>query len=383
MQSEKVLKNAFDNRADLITLLYDTVYDPAVWNEFMQRLVDVMGSRSARLLVMNKEADVVERSLKVAIDDQYHQQYVDYYVNSCPWRPELRSKPPGRLYSTYLDFSCPQKEFLESEFFNDWARPQDIAHGICGTIHTQGSNTVQLLVQRTKTQNYFTHQETSFVNGLVPHMQRAMELAGRFQQTEAVGMAAEQSSLPFVLLGEDGRVLFVSKNAEQMIANEPDVSIKQHRLTSSDGGFSNKLKTLIHTVTSSAGGTWHSAGGTLLLPRQGKSDLAIMVNPVGGKNREALLVGQRPFAALFFYDPDVAITLQRDLLESYYGLTYAEAEVAELLVQGNELREIAERNRISLHTVRNQLKSIFAKTNTSRQAELVSRLMSGPARTHT
>ena len=383
MQSERILKNAFDNRAELITLLYDTVYDPAVWHDFMLRLVDIMGSRSARLLVMNKEADVVERSLKVGIDDQYHQQYVDYYVNCCPWRPELNSKSPGRLYSTYLDFSCPHKEFLESEFFNDWARPQDIAHGICGTIHIQHSNTVQLLVQRTKGQYHFTHQETSFVNGLVPHMQRAMELAGRFQQTEVVGMAAEQSALPFMLLGADGRILFIGQNAEQMIADEPNLSIIQHRLTSSNSGFSSKLKTLIQTATSSASGIWHSAGGILSLPRQGKSDLTIMVNPVGGNNREALLVGQCPFAALFFYDPEVAITLQRDLLESYYGLTFAEAEVAELLVQGNELREISERNRISLHTVRNQLKSIFAKTNTSRQAELVSRLLSGPARTRT
>ncbi len=37
----------------------------------MQLLVDVIGGRSARLLVMNREADVVEQSLKVGIDDQY------------------------------------------------------------------------------------------------------------------------------------------------------------------------------------------------------------------------------------------------------------------------------------------------------------------------
>ncbi len=380
MRSTKILQSAFDNRAELITLLYDTVYDTSVWTEFMRRLVAVINGRSARLLVMNKKADAVERSLKVGIDDQYHQQYIDYYVNLCPWRPELSSKTPGRLYSTYLDFSCPQKDFLKTEFYNDWARPQDIAHGICGTIHTQGTNTVQLLVQRTRGQDYFTHEETGFVNGLVPHMQRALELARRFHQTGAINMAVEQSSLPFMFLGERGQILFITKSAERIIDEEPNLSIKQYCLTSKDSKLNNKLKNLIQTVVLSVRGRWHSAGGILALPRKSKSDLTLVVNPVGGNTREALLPDQRSFAVLFFYDPETSATLKRDILDSYYGLTSAEADVAELLANGNELKEIAEINQVSLNTVRNQLKSIFIKTNTSRQAELVSRLLTGPAR---
>ncbi len=380
MQSTKILKSAINNRAELITLLYDTVYDTSGWTEFMQRLVDVIGGRSARMLVMNKTADVVERSLKVGIDDQYHQQYVDYYVNLCPWRPELSSKTPGRLYSTYLDFSCPQKEFLKTEFYNDWARPQDIAHGICGTIQAQGANTIQLLVQRTRGQDYFTREETGFVNGLVPHMQRAIELAERFRQTEAIDIAVAQSSLPFMFLGESGQIIFITKSAERIIDEEPNLSIKQQCLTSNNGKFNTKLNNLIQNVVLSVGGKWHSAGETLALPRAGKNDLALIINPLGGNNREVLLPSQPPFAALYLYDPETSVTLKRDILDSHYGLTSAEADVAELLAQGKELKEIAKQNRVSLHTVRNQLKSIFTKTNTSRQAELVSCLLSGPAR---
>ncbi len=380
MRTDKVLRNAHNNRAELIELLYDTTQEPALWSEFMQRLVDVMGCRSARLLVMNRQADVVERSFKVAIDDHYHQQYVDHYVNHCPWRPELRSKPTGRLYSTYLDFSCPQKEFQKSEFYNDWAKPQDIAHGICGTIHTGRTHTIQLLIQRTAGQNYFNHQETCFVNTLVPHMQRAFELAGRFQQSEAVSSAAEQSALPFMLLGEEGQIHFVSQKAESLIAAEPSLDISQQCLSSTNHRFSTQLTTLIQTVISSSNGEWHTTGGTLLLPRQGRTSLTITVTPIGRNKKETLFPFQHSFAALFFYDPEAEISLRRDLLESHYGLTPAEAEVAKRLAQGNDLAHIASHNRTTLHTVRNQLKSIFAKTGTSRQAELVSRLLSGPTR---
>jgi DNA-binding CsgD family transcriptional regulator len=380
MPTNKLLQNAFNNRAELITLLYDTVYDSSVWAVFMQRLVDAIGGRSARLLVMNKKADVVERSLKVGIDDNYHQQYVDYYVNRCPWRPELKSKPPGKLYSTYLDFSCRQKEFLKSEFYNDWARQQDIAHGICGTIDTQGTNTIQLLVQRTRKQDYFTYEETDFVNSLIPHMQRAIELAGQFYKAEAISTAVEQSSLPFIFIGENSQILFITKSAERIIDAEPNLSIKQQCLTSKNGKLNEQLKTLIRTVVLSVSGKWHSSGETFKLPRSGKDDLALIINPIGGNNREGLLTGQRPFAVIFLFEPATDVTLNRVILDSYYGLTTAESDVAELLAQGNELKEIARRNQVSLNTVRNQLKSIFTKTNTSRQAELVSCLLSGPAR---
>ncbi len=379
MRSNNVIKNAHDSRTELIELLYDTARKPVLWDVFMQRLVDVMGSRSARLLVMNRKADVVERSFKVAIDDHYHQQYVDYYVNCCPWRPELSSKPAGRLYSTYLDFSCTQKTFQKSEFFNDWARPQDITHGICGTIHTGHTNTIQLLVQRTKGQSHFSRQETHFVNALVPHMQRAFELAGQFQQAEAISMAVGQSTLPFMLLGEKGRILFTSQKAESLIAAEPNLDIRQHCLSSGNHRFINQLTLLIQTVVSSTNGEWHTSGGTLQLSRREKMPLTVMVTPVGSNQGNALFPFQRSFAALFFYDPEAEITLRRDLLESYYGLTPTEAKVAELLAQGNDLTRIASRNQTTLHTVRNQLKSIFAKTSTSRQAELVSQLLSGPA----
>jgi DNA-binding CsgD family transcriptional regulator len=345
----------------------------------MQSLVDVIGGRSARLLLLNKKADVVERSLKVGIDDSYHQQYVDYFVNRCPWRPELSRKPPGRLYSTYLDFSCRQKEFLKSEFYNDWAKPQDIAHGICGTIHTQSHKTVQLLVQRTSSQNYFTHDETGFVNGLVPHMQRALELTERFHKIETIDMVLEQSTHPCIFLDNSGQIMFITQSAEQIIDQEPNLSIRRQHLTSKNAKFNNRLKTLIQNVVISVSGKWHSAGGTVALPRRGKNDLALVVNPLGKNNRENLLAGQHPSAVVFFFDQDISVTLNRGILDSYYGLTSTESDVAELLVQGNELKVIARRNRVSLNTVRNQLKSVFTKTNTSRQAELVSLLLCGPA----
>ena len=59
-------------------------------------------------------------------------------------------------------------------------------------------------------------------------------------------------------------------------------------------------------------------------------------------------------------------TLARD-----YGLTPAEARLVSGLVQGKRLREIASEVGVSMNTIRTQLKSVFRKTDTHRQVDLV------------
>ena len=59
------------------------------------------------------------------------------------------------------------------------------------------------------------------------------------------------------------------------------------------------------------------------------------------------------------------------LLHRYFGLTPSEARLALHLVRGETLRSAAAKLHISYETARTQLKHIFSKTGTCRQAELV------------
>ncbi|AZO09735.1 helix-turn-helix transcriptional regulator [Mesorhizobium sp. M3A.F.Ca.ET.080.04.2.1] len=61
-------------------------------------------------------------------------------------------------------------------------------------------------------------------------------------------------------------------------------------------------------------------------------------------------------------------------LQKMFGLTGAETHLALRLARGDAPLEIAERTRLSRTTIRTQLASLFAKTETRRQAELVALL---------
>ena len=59
------------------------------------------------------------------------------------------------------------------------------------------------------------------------------------------------------------------------------------------------------------------------------------------------------------------------ILQDLFDLTRAEVDVLRLMVEGDRVNEIAERRCASVTTIRSQLRSIFAKTDTSTQMECV------------
>jgi DNA-binding CsgD family transcriptional regulator len=76
---------------------------------------------------------------------------------------------------------------------------------------------------------------------------------------------------------------------------------------------------------------------------------------------------------VFIRDPETA-GMAVGLLKDLFGLTPAQAAVAGKLAEGETLEHIAAKLRISLHTARDHLKIVFAKTGTSRQSQLVALL---------
>ena len=88
------------------------------------------------------------------------------------------------------------------------------------------------------------------------------------------------------------------------------------------------------------------------------------------------MVGTSPSDVMVLVvDPELTPAPPVEALRALYGLTQAEARLTCGLLKGERLEDYAERSGISMNTARTHLKSVFAKTDTNRQAELV-RLLS-------
>ena len=67
------------------------------------------------------------------------------------------------------------------------------------------------------------------------------------------------------------------------------------------------------------------------------------------------------------------------MLRSLYGLTPAEARLAQALVNGLSLQEYADQQSVSIHTVRSQFRTIATKAGVGRQTDFVRAVLTGPA----
>jgi DNA-binding CsgD family transcriptional regulator len=86
----------------------------------------------------------------------------------------------------------------------------------------------------------------------------------------------------------------------------------------------------------------------------------------------------RSSVGLFVSDSEASVRIPPEALRTAFDVTPAEARVASLLVQGKGTSQIADALKLSKHTVRNEIKSMFLKTGTNRQSELIRLLLSFP-----
>ncbi|MBM6583499.1 helix-turn-helix transcriptional regulator [Microvirga sp. BT689] len=107
---------------------------------------------------------------------------------------------------------------------------------------------------------------------------------------------------------------------------------------------------------------------TLGLKRIHKRPLIVRVVPFEPEARPHI---DDAALALVVVDPEDCPEPSYAVLQEVFGITKSEARVGNRLTCGVSLQEAAEVIGVTIGTVRSQTKSLFAKTGTNRQAELV------------
>ena len=381
MQDSRVFPGFAKHQVALLDSLYSEPGQGVDWAGFLARMVEATGSRSARMLLTNARADRVISSIKLNIDDSEHQRYVDYYVNTCPWRLELAEKPKGQLYSSYLDFRCRQPEFYRTEFFNDWARDQDIHHGICGTVFSQGASKVQLLVQRTRGQGHYTRAEVEQVNQFLPHVRQALRLEQIHADIQGCAnasvMASEARPMPFLLLDQQGKLVYVSPRCEPLL-RQPDMGCHKGQLKFREPAVQQRFQAAFDRVLR-AGQSLVAREQLVHIRRDRRVSFSCFLSPIYPAFNDAALWAGTAYVAVHIYDPEQVMAVDHNCLMQLFALTESEARVAGDIALGLDPQMIALRDGRSAHTVRAQLKAVFTKMRCNRQNQLAALVLQSPA----
>ena len=213
---------------------------------------------------------------------------------------------------------------------------------------------------------------------LIPSIETALARFGEINQRIAnnfgdyamtnrqLTSAMDEFSFGIIIIDKDHHIVHANRFARELIESG-DVLTKQHGKLRSRTR-SNEFRIMLDK---SLGHTESSPLAAIALPNP-SNELRIQVL---GRTLPALSEDSEQSAIMAVYDPSQTTIVPSTLLEKLYGFTRKESELAYGLANGLTINEYCEQAFISSNTARTHLKSIYRKTATNRQSELV-RLLS-------
>jgi DNA-binding CsgD family transcriptional regulator len=360
--------------SSFIDELYDAAVDPALWPAIAGKLARLFDSESCMLLMAYSRGGSKFLGVTDNIRGDVWEDYQNYYYAHDQWIAGGLSRPGQAVLGHEI---APADWFRNSEFLNELAVRAGIHSLVGAALPLGGDRSVVVGIHRPKHRLAFDHHDARRLDTLIPHLKRAIQLTVRLSDAGLDHQAAldglERTHSATIVVDGNGMILFATRRAETVLQRAEGLHAFNGRLASGDRKAAARLAVLIRRAASAIAGTPDAirCGGIAIERGEDRLPLTVLVAPF--RPRRAGFGAPLPAALVFIRDPETA-GMAVEVLKDLFGLTPAQAAVAGKLAAGESLEHIAAKLRISLHTARDHLKIVFAKTGTSRQSQLVALL---------
>lgn len=340
------------------------------WESFLGQLVAALPG--TKVAIESKRsggggaAGLISSGYKPEIIDKY----VSYYSKINPWAPYVERMP---LFAPEIsDAVFPSSLFRHHEFYTGFIEAAGDAESVTFVklFHDSDRHAFISLHYGTSIAETYNRLVPEFLAKLTPHLRNAVaisiDLSTARRPTNIITGLVHQFQAAAFLLDGSGTVLEANGRADELLAQGAVVALVENgQLRIANTVAQARLKRALATDDATAGARTAAAPSAwrfLEFPYRA-TDPRLGWLPEDAKWVIALF-GSSHVSAL------AAVKTEE------FGLTRQETRVAMSLVDGLTVKEIADTFGISNDTVRKHLKSIFGKTKTHRQAELVARLVS-------
>ncbi|HQU68319.1 MAG TPA: hypothetical protein PLI43_08975 [Albidovulum sp.] len=312
---------------------------------------------------------------------QYHDGYPEEFVTSYlahfqyrnPWIPGWSRAPVGKVISDREVLS--EADLVRTEFYNDWVKPQEDMRAGIGVVLFADASRSFMLGSNIPMRYLASYQDDvhQLLMRVTPLMQQALEinrtLLGLRLDAFSLRLGIEPLGAAVLVLGEGRTLIHANDLAQELLAAGATLRLSvRGRVEFVESAAQAQLDRAARP-TAGAGPVTFVASNTAAAP-------LVRAVPLAGRAAEGLNLGaialsQRPSLVLILQFPAANRGDRSAHLRQATGLSLSEADIALALHDGLSLAEIADTRRVSIHTVRNQVKSALSKTGSRRQADLV------------
>lgn len=349
----------------VIDQLYDGALDTSAWPGAFASICELMGADHVIGMVRND----VDSSFPFVGAARVDQANLTRFYDIVPMGLAMMRRFPERRAFDY-DSVVPREQLLRSDMFNDYIRPMGGYRAVGVVPYRRDRFNSFLSICRGERAEDFNEADVATLNRIVPHVTRALRIKLQLDAADARVAAAlgafDQIDAGVAIVDRELRPIAVNRHLERILFRHDGLGLSRNALTASDRASAATLADLV----------WRAASDDL---RDVSARTMLLRRPAGRPPWS--LTARRLDARHASSTIGLVVLLVEDLarkpaniaptLMAAFGLTPREASLAAELARGKDLADAAEALGITIGTARIYLKSVFAKTRTRRQADLV------------
>ena len=350
----------------LLDLIYDAATEPELWSSVLTEISDLTGSQGG--VLFGQSIRKVYFDYNGRLDADRIRIYQEQHITNA-WSEYMFRQPVGRLVGS--DEIIPLSALRATAFFDDVLRPQEVAHSVMAKLFGNDDFHGAFNICRSERQGPMDESGRRLIAAILPHLRRSVALGFRLDGNRAIQRAEyavlDQLASGVILLDQRNRILYLNAAARLLGLEDGALSLRGGTLRARSQAHAKRLDDLI------LGAQRGLPASAMSIPRIGNGQLlTVLISAVRGHDIERFADMNMPDAAVlvFIVDPVNSSGMSISWVMDAFGLTPAEARVAVAASTGVSIPSVATSLLLSQNTIKTHLRRIYAKTGTSRQAEL-------------
>jgi DNA-binding CsgD family transcriptional regulator len=361
-----------------IRLICEAAINSRRWENVLEELRLYLNGNAVALAEYNFDSKEGKILHSVGYDPQHLRSYAGMYASLNVWLQAKEWYTSGQV--GVGEEILPSDELVKSIFYNEWLKPMDLFHRVYAVVSQQHQRVCYLEVVRSKSKGLFNNEAQLFLKNLLPYFELATKCNHHIWESIVTSNALDQLPILVMVVDKYAHPLVMSRKAQEVLREEDGLYLShESRVCVSGTNRASKFNALVRNSAVTSAGNGRHKGGIMMLRRyDNRPPIWVVVSPLSRRLRR--VIGQEEDVALVFvYALEECMGMaQKIMLTTFYGLTPAEQRVAQAILEGYRLDEVANKLAISRNTARTHMKRIYAKTNTARQTDLIRLLLTGP-----
>ena len=371
--SKRVIMSIHERTLEVIKGFYDAAMDESLWPATLKALTDVSDSQAASFWVLDGSGKPrLPTFICINFDPESIAEYLEQTAAIDPTNQYLIAHP--RQAIVHDDLVISEREKGHHPYYDWHHRRIETRFRMVGQARVTANIQAGVALHRTRKAGRYEPRDIERFALLHGHLERALAIAFRLSSLGAMQKVTTEwlnrNPTAVFFLDEHRRIVFSNTAAEALQSAGDGIRLCADGITllhkQDDITFQELIAQVLSPITAPGG----SSGGAMRAQRpSGKRPYGIFVGPVS--RQFSALSAFRPAVCVIITDIDRQEAVPVQMLQAAFGLTEAEARLAALLANGEDLRTAAGKLEITYGTARSRLAEIFQKTDTRRQGELI------------